>query len=114
MSRLRGKKAEDLACCYLQQQGLTLVTRNYHCRHGELDLIMLDDDIVVFVEVRLRNNQRYGSALESIDAHKRRKLIFTANHYLQQETQLPATRFDVITLNDDNTLEWFYDAFSAD
>ena len=114
MSRLRGKKAEDLACCYLQQQGLKLVTRNYHCRHGELDLIMLDNETLVFIEVRLRNNQRYGSALESIDAHKRRKLIFTAQQYLQQQKYLPAARFDVITLHDDNSLEWFYDAFSAD
>lgn len=114
MSRLRGKKAEDLACCYLQQQGLKLVTCNYHCRHGEIDLIMLDDDTLAFIEVRLRNNQRYGSTLESIDAHKRRKLIFTANHYLQQKTHLPAKRFDVVGLHDDNALEWFCNAFSTD
>ena len=114
MSRLRGKKAEDLACCYLQQQGLDLVTRNYQCRHGELDLIMLDDEILVFIEVRLRNNQRYGSALESIDVHKRRKLIFTVNHYLQHENYLREMRFDVITIHNDNALEWFRDAFSTD
>ena len=114
MSRLRGKKAEDLACYHLQQQGLTLVARNYYCRYGELDLIMMDADILVFVEVRLRGSSRHGSALESIDTHKRRKLIFTANHYLQKKQSLPVTRFDVVTLDSDNSLEWLTDAFSAD
>ena len=50
-----GDHAEQLACVFLQQQGLQLVTRNYRCRGGEIDLIMRDDDSLVFVEVRYRH-----------------------------------------------------------
>ena len=68
--RLQGKKAEDVACSFLQRNGLSLVERNYHCRYGEIDLIMHDDDTLVFVEVRYRNSNKFGDAAESIDANE--------------------------------------------
>ncbi len=57
-----GDHAELLACRYLQRHGLRLLTRNFHCRRGEIDLIMRDGDSLVFVEVRYRQQVRFGRA----------------------------------------------------
>lgn len=112
--RLQGKKAEDVACSFLQRNGLSLVERNYHCRYGEIDLIMHDDDTLVFVEVRYRNSNKFGDAAESIDANKRRKLVFTANHYLQNTSFEQMTRFDVVALGPDQSPQWICNAFTDD
>ena len=109
--RLIGKKAEDIACSFLQRNGLDLIERNYHCRFGEIDLIMQDSDTLVFVEVRYRNSAKFGNATESVDAEKRRKLVFTANHYLQNSSFSQATRFDVIALAPDQPPKWICNAF---
>lgn len=118
-SRDRGQDAE-LACCkYLQQQGLKLLAKNYHGRRGELDLVMRDNDTVVFVEVRYRKNSTYGGALESITHSKQEKLRITAEQYLQRETELKNGRFDVVAMtgkvqnngSDDYSFEWIKNAF---
>lgn len=97
-SNERGQQAEELACCFLQEKGLKLLTRNYHTRHGEIDLIMRDNEALVFVEVRYRSNRQYGSAVESVDRRKQAKLISTAQHYLQQHRKAARSpcRFDVV------------------
>lgn len=110
--RLKGKKAEDFACSYLQKHGLTLITRNYQCRYGEIDLIMMDGDILVFVEVRYRSSDQFGSAAASVDKNKQRKLVFTANHYLTINTTNCPTRFDVIALAPHTPPEWINNAFT--
>jgi len=118
-SRERGQDAE-LACCqYLQQQGLKLLNKNYHGRRGELDLVMQDNNTIVFVEVRFRKYTTFGSAVESITASKQKKLRMTAEQYLQQETRLKNGRFDVVAMtekvpnNSSNnyTFEWIKNAF---
>lgn len=109
--RLIGKKAEDIACSYLQQNGLTLIQRNYQCRFGEIDLVMQDDDILVFVEVRYRSSNNFGGGIESVDANKRRKLVFAANHYLQNTDGDQPTRFDVVALGPDQPPQWICNAF---
>ncbi len=116
-TRKIGSEAEDLAIDYLQKTGLTLLTRNYHCRRGEIDLIMRDGNFLVFIEVRYRRNSRYGSAAESVTRQKQQRLLTTAEHYLQNEKQNAdnACRFDVITLSgqQDLQIEWIKDAFQA-
>lgn len=109
-----GKIAEELAAAYLQQQGLTLLASNYHCRFGEIDLIMRDGDEIVFVEVRLRSNTSFGGAGESITSAKRQKLIRTANHYLMQHSETPC-RFDAVLLNSLSFtgLQWIKNAFDG-
>ena len=109
--RLKGKKAEDIACSFLQTNGLTLIERNYRCRFGEIDLIMQDSDTLVFVEVRYRGSDNFGDGAESIDANKRRKLVFTANHYLQKTSFTHASRFDVIALAPNQSPQWICNAF---
>lgn len=120
MDRQRsGRDAEILACRHLMAQGMRLLAQNWRCRCGELDLVMLDDDTVVFVEVRFRQHQAWGGALESIDARKRMKLIRTAQYFLQQEPRWARhpCRFDVIAINADNdisgALNWIRNAFDA-
>ncbi len=119
MSRNLGQKAEQVACDYLQQKGLQLITQNYHCRRGEIDLIMRDTDTLVFVEVRARRNDRFGSALESITANKQSRIIATAQQYLQQNRLQQNCRFDVIAVRIQTTADsqnhqvsdWIRDAF---
>ena len=116
-----GRRAEQGACNYLQQQGLRLVERNYACTRGEIDLIMQDRDTLVFVEVRYRRNAHYGSAAESVDWRKQGKLSATAAHYLQEHPKAArqACRFDVIALSGQNTagnktnVDWIPNAFQA-
>ncbi len=109
--RLIGKKAEDVACSFMQQNGLTLIQRNYQCRFGEIDLVMQDDDTLVFVEVRYRSSGKFGGAIESIDANKRRKLVFAANHYLQNSACDQPARFDVVALAPNQPPQWICNAF---
>ena len=95
-----GKSAEEYAKQYLQRQGLTLVGQNYRCKYGEIDLIMQDKKTTVFVEVRFRKSQRFGSGAETVDYHKQRKLLATAAHFLQSHADAAKRpcRFDVLSL----------------
>ena len=83
----QGEDAEAACFTYLKSRGLKLVTKNFSCRHGEIDIIMLDNKTLVFVEVRFRKNNSFGGGLESITAAKQLKLRKTAELYLQQNNQ---------------------------
>lgn len=109
-----GDDAEKLAASYLQQQGLTLVTSNYQCKFGEIDLVMREGNSLVFVEVRLRSNSHFGGAAASITATKQRKLALTAEHYLQKYGN-SACRFDAILMDskDAQHIEWIRNAFDS-
>jgi putative endonuclease len=113
-----GLEAEKLAATYLMSHGLKMVTQTYHCRFGEIDLIMKDAKTLVFVEVRLRTNSQFGTAAASITPQKQQKLILTAQHYLQEysrEHDNCPCRFDAILMNkaDANHIEWVRNAFDA-
>lgn len=110
-----GSAAEDLAADYLTSHGLRLLDRNYRVRGGEIDLICADGDTLVFVEVRLRRNARYGGAGASVTPTKQRRLILAAQHYLQAVGEQDC-RFDCVLLSalDESGLEWIRNAFSAD
>lgn len=106
-----GQQAEQQALEYLGKQGLKLITQNYHSRRGEIDLIMEDENTLVFVEVRYRKSAKYGSALESVNNQKQARIIHTAEHYLQQHpSKHSAYRFDVVAINPNN-IDWVKDAF---
>lgn len=116
--RDKGTAYEDVALSHLERQGLRLVERNYRTKRGEIDLIMRQDETLVFVEVRYRAPNRYGTGLDSIDRHKRRKIVWAAQHYLQR-TRLDrqmACRFDVIAVDGQSpeNLTWLPRAFTAD
>ena len=104
-----GAQAEDLALHFLLGQGLRLMQRNYTCRLGEIDLILLDGATVVFVEVRMRSSHSFGGAAESITARKRRRLIAAARQYLSRQIATPACRFDAVLIERDGAPEWIKD-----
>ena len=108
-----GQRAEDIASNYLSRQGLKPLTRNWRSRFGEIDLVFREGPVIVFVEVRLRTNARYGSAGESIDYRKRTRLLAAARQYLAGQPRA-ACRFDAILLRrlDPPEIEWIRDAIS--
>lgn len=112
--RERGGQAEQLAAAYLDQQGLKLVTNNYQCRFGEIDLVMREGKTLVFVEVRLRSNADFGGAAMSITTSKQQRLARTAEYYLQQHGE-SACRFDAILMSamDMGNIEWIKNAFEV-
>ncbi len=94
---LLGKEGERVAERYLQKKGYVLVERNYRCPAGELDLIVLDRRVVVFVEVKTRTGLGFGSPLEAVEFRKQRKMIQVAQFFLaEKRLQQRDARFDVI------------------
>lgn len=114
-SRERGDRAEQQALDYLQSRGLKLVRRNFLCRMGEIDLIMMHHQHLVFVEVRYRKNSNYGTPAATISFTKQRRLTRTANLYLQQQGSDMPCRFDVVAIvaQPETEIEWIQNAFEA-
>ena len=108
--QILGQHSEQAACRYLTDQGCRLICKNYRCRFGEIDLIMQDQEYLIFVEVRYRRNLAYGGSLQSITRSKQKKIIKTAQHYLNYHPTDDATRFDVIAFNGQQ-LTWIKNAF---
>ena len=111
-----GTQAEARAEQFLQQQGMTTKLKNYRCKLGEIDLIMMDDKELIFVEVRLRSHSQFANACESVTFSKQAKIIKAAQCYLQAHhlTETAHCRFDVIAFSDsDSGPEWIKNAFST-
>jgi putative endonuclease len=115
----RGQQAEAWAERHLLEHGLRLLARNWRCREGELDLVMLDGDTVVFAEVRYRLHRQWGGALGSIDGRKQARIICAAERYLLQEPAWAShpCRFDVVAIEGHSPqapgLTWLKDAFAS-
>ncbi len=109
-----GQFYEKQALKYLQKQGLRLIEANFNCRYGELDLIMADADVLVFVEVKFRQSRAYGGAVSAVSRSKQQKLIKTAQWFMQQHqlSNKPA-RFDVVAIEGENNIHWLKNAFYA-
>ncbi len=92
--------SEDIAAEFLQRQGLELLVTNYRNRTGEIDLIMIDDQTLVFVEVKQRRDSKFGRPEESVGMAKQAKLRRTAASYLQHHdrSQSWPCRFDVVAI----------------
>ena len=111
-----GSDAEKAAIRYLKKQGFRLVCQNYTAtRIGEIDLIMVDGSTLVFVEVRLRNNPKYGTGADTVTRAKQNRIIRTAQHYLKSKSANPdwnACRFDVMSIG--KSIDWIPGAFTLD
>lgn len=110
-----GAAAEQAAERHLVAAGCRVLARNARYREGELDLVVRERDLVVFVEVRLRVGERYGGALASVDAFKQKRLARAAQRWLAEHhgERWPACRFDVVTVDGSGRIEWLRDAFTA-
>lgn len=85
--RTTGQRGEALAAAYLQRQGYGIIATNWRCAAGEIDIVAIDRQELVFVEVRARRGDRLGSAAESVTAAKQRRLVALAESYLHQLEQ---------------------------
>ena len=117
-SVLQGRAAEYRARKYLERRSLSFIAANFRCRQGEIDLIMRDESLVVFVEVRCRKNSRYGNALESIGESKMKKIIAASDYYLSlldPDGDNIHARFDVVAYNRGlyQPPDWIINAFEG-
>ena len=119
MQLARGRLWESRAAAHLERHGLTILARGYRCRLGEIDLVCRDDSALVIVEVRARSRGAVASAVESIDAHKRRRIVQATRHLLMCHAswQNAVIRFDVVAFDAIDTPEpqfrWIKNAFDG-
>ena len=97
-SRL-GSLGEGIAREHLERNGYEVVTTNFRCRWGEIDIVARIGDWLVFVEVRTRRTASYGTPEESLSSRKRERLIATAETFLQSHPEAPKEwRIDLISV----------------
>ncbi|MFR9751907.1 YraN family protein [Nocardia sp. 004] len=94
-----GARGEELAADFLRAAGMEIIARNWRCRYGELDLIVLDRDVTAFVEVKTRSGLGYGAPAESVTAVKQRRIRRLALLWLaEQDGSWRRIRFDVVSV----------------
>ena len=94
-----GPQGEDIAVSFLEEQGYIVLARNYRQRFGEIDIVAEDAGVLVFIEVKTRKNNRYGSPFEAVDTRKQRKLSMMAQDYItRNKMEDCAARFDVVAV----------------
>lgn len=98
-NRFGGVKGEMLAIKFLQEHGYKLIDRNVKMAHGELDLVALDGETVVFIEVKSRENLRFGTPIEAVTPAKVRNMLSAAKQYIAHKHLYERNiRFDVVTV----------------
>lgn len=113
-----GKKGEDFCASYYEKNGYKITERNYHCRHGEIDVIAENECTVVFVEVKTRSENQALEAKDAVTTSKQKKIALTALYYASCKEIEKAMRFDVFeVIHKDGKLKKFRKtecAFEAD
>jgi len=101
MSRKKGDAYEELASEYLKQMGFRIMEKNFSTKFGEIDLVCIDDDALVFVEVKYRESDKYGRAVEFVTPSKLRKIKKAAWGYIKKNAcHLPDNyRIDVVAID---------------
>lgn len=101
LRKLLGRSGEDRAAKHLAGLGYRILERNYRIAQGEIDLIALDGDTIVFVEVKTRMSDAFGAPELAVDLRKQGRMVKTALVYLKQKklSQMPC-RFDVVAISD--------------
>jgi putative endonuclease len=113
-----GSLGEELALAHLLANGLKPLIRNYRCKMGELDLVMMERQTLVLVEVRCRSSNDYGGAAASVDWKKQHRLVLAAEHLRMKRAELRryAARFDVVAITIGNQpkakVDWIKNAFT--
>lgn len=97
--RKQGTKGEDVACVYLVNKGYKILKRNYYTQYGEIDIIAKYNDVLIFIEVKMRSSMKYGLGMEAVNHKKIDKIRLCAQIYLQEnELNDQSIRFDVIDI----------------
>lgn len=115
---LTGRQAETAAENYLVEQGLKVISRNFRCRFGEIDLIAIDHNTLVYIEVRYRRSVQRMAVVETLDKNKIQRLITTGEYFLTHNRQYQKLqcRFDFIGISGNSQnpeIEWIKNAFQA-
>lgn len=111
---IRGRAGEDLVQDYLTSKGYSILERNYRNKIGEIDIIAMDKDILVFIEVKTRTSTSYGYAFEAVGIEKQKKIIYSSMVYVKYKKlgnlQL---RYDIIEVyfQKDITINHLINAF---
>ena len=115
MAQNTGPAGEDYVARWLEKQGFGIEVRNYHSRFGEIDIIARNSQYIVFVEVKTRESGSMVSAVEAVTMNKQRKILLTAQLYLQKSPCALQPRFDVAAVTtqhgDPMGLQYFANAF---
>ncbi len=115
-NRQSGQRWEKAAESFLRGHGLSLLQRNFSSRFGEIDLIMEDDETIVFVEVKYRKSNQHGDGAEAVTLHKQGRISRTAAWYLAMNPHRAEQfcRFDVVSISPhitDQGINWIKNAF---
>jgi len=103
-----GNEGERFAVSFLENQGYTILDRNYVFDHGEIDIVASDNDEIVFVEVKMRRNPKFGAPEESVTPAKQELIRKTAEGYVQEKKLTNRScRFDVVAIRDENGMKTF-------
>lgn len=117
MSQNTGRAGEDYAAEWLEKHGYRIVERNYHSRFGEIDIIAEDSQYIVFVEVKTRAQGSIVSPAEAVTRSKQKKILLTAQLYLQKSPSPLQPRFDVAAVTtlygEPLGLQYFANAFGS-
>ncbi len=100
-ARRTGQHMEDIAVSFLVEKGYKILERNYRCRKGEIDIIATHNNCIIFVEVKYRSSNKYGSSLEAVGYRKQQIIRFVAEYYLTTVLHNTSVfcRFDVIGID---------------
>ena len=101
---------ENIACDYLEEQGIQILERNYRCKFGEIDIIGKEGNCIIFVEVKYRKSNNAGPPLMAVDYKKQVKICRCATVYCMMHPNLTHMRYDVIGITD-TKIEWVRNAF---
>ena len=111
IKKKRGRKGEDLACAFLEQNGYRVIERNFRCKMGEIDIVATDGEYICFTEVKARTRTDYGMPRDAVDRRKQQRIARAAILYLiGKEWQNRLTRFDIAEVSPDDVL-YIPDAF---
>ena len=109
--KLLGKKGERLVADYLKSKGCKILKKNYRTPFGEADIIAKDGDEILFIEVKTRTSDDYGSPAESVVKRKRERYVQIAKFYWLETGEEPNARFDVAEVYADGKIEYLAGAF---
>ncbi len=100
-----GNKAEDLACQFLVERDWEILERNYYAGHAEVDIIAKDNDIIVFIEVKMRSNTHFGTPIEHVNESKIERIFSAAEQWVHENNRHASPlRFDVIGILSTNKM----------
>ena len=105
MSKTLGQRGEKQAVTFLKSKGYRILAKNYRNRFGEIDIIAQDGENLVFVEVKTRTNDNFGTPEEAVNTNKLKKIMMVASNFMQEQgLEDVQPRFEVVSIVDGKTL----------